>query len=94
MSGLRSCAHGALGILSPAFVSLSKYSGKNGFHFVILDPNVERWEVNGDVERAILLDGFPAYSFLTRQIKLFRGLKERENCFIVKALDQVVNKSK
>ncbi len=58
MVGLLGSTATALGILSPAFEKLFEYSGRRGFHFVILDPNVERWEVNGDVEKAILRDGF------------------------------------
>ena len=58
MFNLLSCAREALEILSPAVEVLFGHSEKDGFHFIILNPVFERWNVKGDIEGAILLDGF------------------------------------
>lgn len=58
MFKLVSCAEEALKILAPSFEMLFGYSERSGFHFVILDPSIKRWSVQGDVEGAILLDHF------------------------------------
>ncbi|MEA3453010.1 MAG: hypothetical protein U9Q96_01580 [Patescibacteria group bacterium] len=48
----------AMEILTPSIERLLRHTGRPGFHFIVLNPRVFPWMVNGDVRKAILHEGF------------------------------------
>ena len=47
-----------LALLGPSLAKLLAYVDRSGFQLIVLNPRIQPWQVNGDVNRAILLRRF------------------------------------